>query len=276
MNLFRLAAAASLAALMSGAIAGAAQADATLDRIKQRGSLVAGVILSGAPFGYIDAKSQEQKGFNIDLATELARGLGVKLETVTVTPPNRVQFLQQGKVDLLIANMSWTEERAEMLDFVPTAFERSGGIALGRKGTPVKDWPDLKGKTVCLSQGANFTKPLAEEIGAKIKGFPSQPDSLLALKGGQCDAAVHTGATLRVMLLDHPEDWKDYEILTPTDLLPSLNVIWVRKGETDAREALDGIMRRLHGSGWIIDAAERNRLAVTPYFLETRDANKGR
>ncbi|QCG90323.1 transporter substrate-binding domain-containing protein [Azospirillum sp. TSH100] len=261
---------------MSGAIAGTAQADATLDRIKQRGSLIAGVILSGAPFGYVDAKSQEQKGFNIDLATELARGLGVKLETVTVTPPNRVQFLQQGKVDLLIANMSWTEERAEMLDFVPTAFERSGGIALGRRGTPVKDWPDLKGRTVCLSQGANFTKPLAEEIGAKIKGFPSQPDSLLALKGGQCDAAVHTGATLRVMLLDHPEDWKDYEILTPTDLLPSLNVIWVRKGETDARDALDGIMRRLHGSGWIIDAAERNRLAVTPYFLETRDANKGR
>ncbi|MCP1610967.1 hypothetical protein J2848_002640 [Azospirillum lipoferum] len=51
MKLFRLVAVASLAALMSGAIAGAAQADATLDRIKQRGSLVAGVILSGAPFG---------------------------------------------------------------------------------------------------------------------------------------------------------------------------------------------------------------------------------
>ncbi|WP_298379719.1 transporter substrate-binding domain-containing protein [Azospirillum sp.] len=268
--------AAAALGLFVGTLSANAQADATLTKIKERGSLVAGVILSGAPFGYIDAKTQEQKGFNIDLATELARGLGVKLETVTVTPPNRVQFLQQGKVDLLIANMSWTEERAEILNFVPTAFERSGGVALGRKGGAIHRWSDLKGKSVCLSQGANFTKPLIEEHGALVKGFPSQPESVLALKGGQCDVAVHTGATLKTMLLDRAEEWKDYEIVVSEDLLPSLNVIWVRKGEKDAEAALDGIMRKLHGSGWIIEAAERHRLTITPYFLETRDANKGR
>src|ERR1043165_1388704 len=77
-----------------------ASADATLDRIKGRGKLTVGVILSGAPFGFIDPKSQEQKGYNVDLAKALAADLGVELETVTVTPPNRVQFLQQGKVDI--------------------------------------------------------------------------------------------------------------------------------------------------------------------------------
>ncbi len=92
-----------------------ASADATLDRIKARGTLTVGVILSGAPFGFIDPKTQEQKGFNLDIAKGLADDLGVKLETVTVTPPNRVQFLQQGKVDILIANMQYTEERAKMM-----------------------------------------------------------------------------------------------------------------------------------------------------------------
>lgn len=90
-----------------------ASADATLDRIKSRGKLTVGVILSGAPFGFIDPKSQEQKGYNVDLAKALATDLGVELETVTVTPPNRVQFLQQGKVDILIANMQYTDERAK-------------------------------------------------------------------------------------------------------------------------------------------------------------------
>ncbi len=64
-----------------------ASADATLDRIKARGTLTVGVILSGAPFGYIDPTSQTQKGYNLDIAKALSDDLGVKLETVTVTPP---------------------------------------------------------------------------------------------------------------------------------------------------------------------------------------------
>lgn len=73
-----------------------ALADATLDKIRDRGTLVVGVMLSGPPFGYIAPETQEQKGLNIDLARSLADHLGVKLETVVVTPPNRVAFLQQG------------------------------------------------------------------------------------------------------------------------------------------------------------------------------------
>jgi len=68
----------SLIAMTAG---GAAHADATLDRIKAKGKLTVGVILSGAPFGYIDPTTQEQKGLNIDLAKELAKGLGVELAT---------------------------------------------------------------------------------------------------------------------------------------------------------------------------------------------------
>jgi polar amino acid transport system substrate-binding protein len=152
------------AALSVGALFSTiAHADATLDRIKGRGSLTVGVILSGAPFGYIDPAGQEQKGYNIDIAKALADKLGVKLETVTVTPPNRVQFLQQGKVDILIANMQYTEERAKILDYVPTPYDRSGGAAVGRKDSGLKDWSDLKGKAVCVSQGSNYTQPLIEQ-----------------------------------------------------------------------------------------------------------------
>ncbi|ANM09949.1 MULTISPECIES: transporter substrate-binding domain-containing protein [unclassified Rhizobium] len=241
-------------------------ADATLDRIKARGALTVGVILSGAPFGYIDPTSQTQKGYNLDIAKALADDLGVKLETVTVTPPNRVQFLQQGKVDILIANMQYTEDRAKVLDWVPTPYDRSGGAAVGRKDSGLKDWADLKGKPVCVSQGSNYTQPLIERYGAEVKGLPSQPESLLALQGGNCVVAVHVGATLGLLLQDRPEDWKDYAILFPTELIPSDSVIWVRKGEKETAETLDKTIRQLHTSGKLLEFAKANRLSNTEYL----------
>ncbi|OLP50682.1 transporter substrate-binding domain-containing protein [Allorhizobium taibaishanense] len=248
--------------------AGQAFADATLDRIKGRGKLTVGVILSGAPFGYIDPKSQEQKGFNVDLAKALAEDLGVKLETVTVTPPNRVQFLQQGKVDILIANMQYTDDRAKVLDYVPTPYDRSGGAAVVRKDSGLKDWTDLKGKPVCVSQGSNYTQPLIEQYGAVVKGLPSQPESLLALQGGNCVAAVHVGATVGLLLQDRPDEWKDYAIPFPTELVPSDSVIWLRKGEKDTQAALDNSMKKLHASGKILEFATANRLLNTDFLQQ--------
>jgi polar amino acid transport system substrate-binding protein len=247
-----------------------ASADATLDRIKGRGKLTVGVILSGAPFGYIDPASQEQKGYNVDLAKALAADLGVELETVTVTPPNRVQFLQQGKVDILIANMQYTEDRAKILDYVPTPYDRAGGAAVVRKDSGLKDWADLKGKPVCISQGSNYAQPLAEEYGAIVKGLPSQPESLLALQGGNCVAAVHVGATVGLLLVDRADEWKDYAIPFPTELIPSDSVIWLRKGEIDTQAALDNSVKKLHASGKLLEMAKANRLLNTKYLEEEK------
>ncbi|MBZ9605477.1 transporter substrate-binding domain-containing protein [Phyllobacterium chamaecytisi] len=249
-----------------------ASADATLDRIKARGTLTVGVILSGAPFGFIDPKTQEQKGFNLDIAKGLADDLGVKLETVTVTPPNRVQFLQQGKVDILIANMQYTEERAKVLGYVPTPYDRAGGAAVGRKDSGLKDWADLKGKTACVSQGSNYTQPLIEQYGAEVKALPSQPESLLALQGGNCDVAVHVGATVGLLLQDRPEEWKNYAILFPTELIPSDSVIWLRKGEADTTAALDASVKKLHSSGKLLEFAKTNRLLKTEFLQQEQKA----
>ncbi|GHC71912.1 transporter substrate-binding domain-containing protein [Limoniibacter endophyticus] len=256
-------------ALLGVALAsGTAQADATLDRIKARGKITAGVILSGAPFGYIDPKSQEQKGLNVDLAKAIAAELGVELETQTVTPPNRVQFLTQGKVDILLANMQWTEERAKTLGYAKTPFDRVGGAAVGRKDSGIKDWSDLKGKVACVSQGSNYTQPLIEEHGAIVKGLPSQPDSLLALKGGNCDVSVHVAPTVGLMLQDRAEEWKDFAIVIPTDLIPSDSVIWFRKDQPDMEAAIDKAIQKLHGTGKMLEIAKANRLLNTSFLEE--------
>ncbi|AHF67577.1 MULTISPECIES: transporter substrate-binding domain-containing protein [Pseudomonas] len=239
--------------------AGLASADATLDKIQERHKISIGVILSGPPFGTIDPKTGEHLGYNVELSKEIAKRLNVELETVSVLAPNRVQFLQQGKVDLLIANMQLTEERAQILDYVPTPYEEVGGAALIRKGAGISKWEDLKDKPVCVSQGSNFIKPLQEVYGAQIKAFRSQSESLLSLRGNGCVAAVHVSPTMHTLLAD--AEWSGFEIPLATDLIPSKSVIWLRKGEKDIQARLDAIVRDWHRSGWLIELGHRTGMA---------------
>lgn len=263
------------AALLAGTFfAGAAQADATLDKIRQRGKIVVGIMLSGSAFGSIDPATQKPVGFNADLAQDLARQLNVELETVQVQPSNRVQFLQQGKVDVLIAAMEYNAERGEQLGHVPTPYYRVGGAVIVPKQSDIRRWEDLKGKTVCISQGSSYTRPVQVEYGAIPKGFKGSAESLLALRGDNCAGAVHDNTLLQPLVRGNPE-WQNYRIVLP-ELNPAPTVIWTRKGEQDTISAVDRIVQNWHRSGWLV-ATEKKAgiLPPSPALTELHDKFKG-
>ncbi|MFS8975208.1 transporter substrate-binding domain-containing protein [Cupriavidus necator] len=239
----------------------AAWADATLDRIKQRGKVTIGVAASGGPFGSVDPATQQLVGWNPELARDLAKRLGVEAELVHVQPSNRVQFLQQGKVDLLIASMELNPERGELLSYAPTPFYRVGGTAAVLKRSGIRQWEDLRGKTVCASQGSSYIKPLQEQYGAQVRGYKTAAESLLALRGGQCVAAVHDATLIHPQLRSNPE-WADYAAPIATEILPAPSVIWARKGEADTVAVVDKVVQEWHRSGWLI--ATEKRLGITP------------
>jgi polar amino acid transport system substrate-binding protein len=252
----------------------AARADATLDRVKQRGKITIGVLTSGGPFGSIDPASGQFVGWNPELARDLAKRLGVEAELVQVQTPTRVQFLLQGKVDLLIASMEHTPERAEILGFVPTPFYRVGGTAAVPKSSGIRRWEDFRGKAVCLSQGSNYAKWLAQDYGATVQGYKSSTESLLALKGGNCVGAVHDATLINPLLRTNPE-WKDYEAPLP-ELNPSASVVWTRKGEADTIAAVDRIVREWHRTGWLIETEKRLGIApAQPLLPELQARFKG-
>lgn len=250
---------ATLLAITTLAASGVVQADATLDKIQQRHRLAVGVVLSGGPFGAIDPATREPVGFSVDLARDLARQLGVEVDLVAVQPANRVQFLQQGKVDLLIANMEWNAERDKLLGHVPTPFYRVGGTAAVAKDSPIRTWADLKGQPVCTSQGSSYTQALVD-LGADLKAFKTSAESLLALRGNNCVAAVHD-ATLINPLLAKGGEWSGYRALAP-ELNPAPSVIWTRLGETDTQQRLDPFVKQWHRSGWLIEREQANH--ITP------------
>ena len=112
----------SLAACGSSASTGTASASAdgvvyrTLDEIKADGTINIGVFSDKNPFGYVD-ENGEYQGYDIYFANRLAEDLGVKVNYVSTEAANRIEYLQTGKVDIILANFTVTPERAQEVDF---------------------------------------------------------------------------------------------------------------------------------------------------------------
>ncbi|WP_404994912.1 transporter substrate-binding domain-containing protein [Cupriavidus pauculus] len=247
------------ALLLAGvATAHSAWADATLDKIRQRGKLSVGIDGPSPPFGILDTATGKTGGYQTELAADLARRLGVQLETVPVTASTRVQFLQAGKVDLLVANIQWTQERSEILSFAPTPYDLVGGAAMVSKQSGIRRWEDLRGKVACVSQGSNFARPLAEQYGAIVKGLRGIPESLLALKGGTCAASVHIQPALYQTLTGpNKGEWVGFVLATEDQLIPSPTVVWTRRGERDTVAFVDKAIRDWHRTGFLLDQARK-------------------
>ena len=117
------------------------------------------------PFGFRDP-SGAIVGFEPDIAKYVADKLGVKLEIEPVVSSNRMQFLQQGKIDLMIATMNDKPDRRQIVGIIEPLYYASGVNVLANKKAGLKTWEQLKGQKVCGIQGAWYNKPVAEKYGA--------------------------------------------------------------------------------------------------------------
>lgn len=88
----------------------------TLDEIKESGTINIGVFSDKNPFGYVD-ENGEYQGYDVYFANRLAEDLGVEVNFVSTEAASRIEYLQTGKVDIILANFTVTEERAEEVDF---------------------------------------------------------------------------------------------------------------------------------------------------------------
>ena len=110
----------STAASASGSAAGSAAGSdtvyRTLDEIKAGGTVNIGVFSDKNPFGYVD-ENGEYQGYDVYFANRLGEDLGVEVNFVSTEAANRIEYLQTGKVDIILANFTVTPERAEEVDF---------------------------------------------------------------------------------------------------------------------------------------------------------------
>lgn len=113
----------------------------TLEEIQESGTFKIGVFSDKHPFGYMD-ENGEYQGYDIYFGNQLAKDMGVEVEYVSTEPANRVEYLETGKVDMILANFTVTDERAQKVDFCNPYMNVSLGV-VSPKDAVVESLDDL-------------------------------------------------------------------------------------------------------------------------------------
>lgn len=187
----------------------AARAD-RLDDIKKAGVLRVATFDSNPPFGFVDPKTNRIVGLDVDYAQAVADKLGVKLQLQPTNPANRIAFLTSGKVDLVFANFTITDERKKEVDF-STPYFASGTQFIAKKGV-LKSPEQLNGLRIGADKGTtNEQQVRARYPQAVIVAFDDTPFAFAALRTGNVQAITQDGPKL-VGLLANVPDRDKYEI----------------------------------------------------------------
>ena len=244
------------------------QAQAQNDRFKkvlERGTLVVGVKADYKPWGFRDS-SGAIVGMEIDMAQDVADALGVKLELIPVQSSNRMQFLQQGKIDLMIATMSDKANRRKVVGITDPNYYTSGTNVLAKKGA-VSKWEDLRGKPVCGKQGAFYNKQVSQRYGAKIVAFVGNAEAKQALRDGKCVAWVYDDSSIMADLASGQYD--DYEMPMATED----DTPWGLAVPLDEKDGIwgnfmSGMTYNWHRTGRLIELEKKWGIQSTAYLQD--------
>lgn len=164
----------------------------TLGQIAKRDKLIIGVRDDTAPFGFRD-KNGNLIGYDIDLANIIAKGIlkdEKKVEFVPVTASNRIMKLNSGEVDILIATMSITEQRQQILDF-SMPYHIAGQAILTNRASKATSLKDFEGKKLIIVFGSTSENNLRTNVPeVEILGFKTYKDAFNALKAGKAQGIV--------------------------------------------------------------------------------------
>lgn len=164
---------------------GAAQSFRTVDEIKKSGKIVIGVFSDKAPFGYVDENGKYQ-GYDVYFAERIAKDLGVDVEYVSTDPASRVEYAATGKVDIILANFTVTEERAQQVDFALPYMKVKLGI-VSPDSALITDVEQLKGKQLIVVKGTTaetyFEKNYPEITLQKYDEYADAYNALLDRRG---------------------------------------------------------------------------------------------
>ena len=178
-------------------------------KVMSSGKISIGVKADYKPWGF-RSENGDLVGMEIDMAQDVADTMGVELELVAVQSSNRMQFLEQGKIDMMIATMSDRADRRKLVGIVQPNYYTSGTNVLAPKGVGLKDWSELKDKPVCGKQGAFYNKIVEERYGAKVVAFTGNAEAKQALRDKKCIAWVYDDSSIMSDLASG--NWDDYEM----------------------------------------------------------------
>ena len=242
------------AVAFSLAAGGVAHAEDLLDTVKARGALIVGVEGTYPPFNYIDTKTGQLEGFDIDVANLIADRLGVKAQFVKTEWSAILAGLSSGKFDAIVNQVGITPERQKAFDFsVPYVASSPQLILRKNDDSDYKSFADLKGKKLGVSQGSNYEALAKAQEGVDVKSYPGAPEYLSDLVSRRVDAALNDQLMTAYLVKTSNIPIKGGAIVGE----PKFNGIPFRKGNPEFEKALNKALEDSFADGEFARISEK-------------------
>lgn len=235
------------AALVAGATV-AAQADQLAD-IRARGKLICGTLGTAEPFSFQHPQTRQIVGYDVDICQKVAESLGVALELKPIAVEARIPELIQGRVDILAANLGYTPERAQQIDFSFSYFVSQQKIMVTRE-SGLTMLEQLAGKKVTALKGSSSEQGVRRLIPtAETVTFQDTSAAFLALVQDKVDAFC--ASELILVKLRQQAQATNPMVVIEKSLFVEPWGLGFRRGETAFRTHVNGVLTQLESSGEI-------------------------
>ena len=183
----------------------------TAAKLAEQGSVTIGVKTDQPGIGMLEPGEDVPTGFDIEIAKYIAGQLGIPADQITwveTVSDNREPFLQQGKVDLVVASYSMTPERQAVVGQAGPYYVTGQQLLVAAENDDIQGPEDLEGKTVCSVTGSTSLETVVEEYDAEAKPFDTYSACVRQLLNGTVDAVTTDGAILLGYAAQNPDELK--------------------------------------------------------------------
>ena len=253
----------AVTAMTASSVAAACTND-VWNKVMERGKVVIGVKADYKPWGFRDSDGS-LVGMEIDMAMDVAAAMGVEAELVPVQSSNRMQFLEQGKIDMMIATMSDRADRREIVGIPGPNYYTSGTNVMAPKALGFTEWENLRGKPVCGKQGAFYNQIVEERYGVEILAFTGNAEAKQALRDRKCVAWVYDDSSIGSDLSSG--NWDAFEMpLNSEDDNPWGLAVPLGEMNCVFGNFMSGMQYNWHRSGRLIELEAKWGIKPTAYL----------
>jgi polar amino acid transport system substrate-binding protein len=218
-----------------------------MKQIQDRGKLIAGVKGDVKFFGWLNPRTSQLEGFDVDVVKEIAKAIfgdPTKIELKQVTSANRIPQLREGVVDIVAATMTITKPRLDEIDFSDVYYEAQQ-LVLVPKSSAIKGASDLANKKVCAAKGSTSERNIVRaQPTAQVLQADTYTECLLAVQQGRADA-VSTDDVILSGLADQDPNMH----IVGTKIADEPYGLGIAKGKEGFVPFVNGVMAQLRTTG---------------------------